>query len=47
MKIVKSNWVDELEEENIYSGLTVEDMLDQDELSPEEAGFMHGYDEAS
>jgi|GEM_PF-3165762 len=47
MKIVKSNWVDELEEENIYSEVSVEDMLDRDEVSPEEAGFMHGYDEAS
>ncbi|MBW2992544.1 hypothetical protein KY345_04975 [Candidatus Woesearchaeota archaeon] len=46
MKIVKSDWMDELEEENVYSEIAVEDMLDSDELSPAEAGFMHGYDEA-
>lgn len=46
MKVVKSDWIDELEEESIYSETAVEDLLDQDELSPEEAGFMRGYDEA-
>ena len=46
MKIVKPEWMDELEEENIYSEMSVEDMLDSDELSAEEAGFMHGYGRA-
>ena len=46
MKIIKSDWMDDIENENIYSDMAVEDMLDSDELSAEEAGFMHGYDEA-
>ena len=44
MKIVKSDWMNDIEEENVYSEISVEDMLDSDELSTEEAGFMHGYD---
>lgn len=47
MKIVKSDWIDELEEGSIYSDSVVEEMLDSDGLSPEEAGFMQGYDEAA
>lgn len=46
MKVVKSDWIDEIEEENVYSEMAVEEMLDSDELSAAEAGFMHGYDEA-
>ena len=32
--------------ENIYSEKTRDTLLDDDELSPEEAAFMRGYDEA-
>ena len=46
MKIVKREWADELDAEDVYSEPIVDDMLDSDELSTEEAGFMHGYDEA-
>lgn len=38
---------EEGEEENIYDDDTREDLLDGDELSPEEEGFMYGYEEAS
>jgi len=34
------------EEENVYSENVREDLLDGDEISPEEEGFMMGYDEA-
>jgi hypothetical protein len=33
-------------EENVYSGETREGLLDDSEISPEEEGFMAGYDEA-
>jgi hypothetical protein len=44
MKIVKSNWKDKSDDESVYSDGFVEEMLESDELSSEEAGFMHGYD---
>ena len=34
------------EEENIYSEESRESLLDDGELSPEEAAFMQGYEEA-
>jgi hypothetical protein len=34
------------DEENIYSEESREMLLDEDELSPSEAAFMRGYDEA-
>jgi len=33
-------------EENVYSEDVREDLVDSDEISPEEEGFMAGYDEA-
>lgn len=35
-----------MEDESIYSRKKREDMVDEDELSPEEAGFMQGYEDA-
>ena len=35
-----------LEDDSIYSEDVREQLLEDDELSPEEAGFMKGYDEA-
>ncbi len=37
--------MDENKEENIYSDEVVEEKVDDDELDPEEAGFMQGYNE--
>jgi hypothetical protein len=34
------------EEENVYSEETREDLVEDDEISPEEEGFMQGYDKA-
>ena len=44
MKVVKSDWQNKPDEENVYSDWFVEELLDSDELSSQEAGFMHGYD---
>lgn len=44
MKVVKSDWKNKLDEESVYSDGFVEELLESDELSSEEAGFMHGYD---
>ncbi len=33
-------------EENVYSENTREDLLEDSQISPEEEGFMAGYDEA-
>jgi hypothetical protein len=33
-------------EENVYSEEVREDLIESDEISPEEEGFMAGYDEA-
>jgi hypothetical protein len=44
------SWYDEEEwfdEENIYSEDARELELEDDEISPEEAGFMRGYEEAA
>ena len=40
---VEEDW---MEEENFYSEDTRTVLLDGDEISPEEAAFMKGYDEA-
>lgn len=37
---------EDIEDESIYSEDVREQLLDDDEISPEEAGFMKGYDEA-
>ncbi len=37
--------MDENKEENVYSDEVVEAKVDDDELNPEEAGFMQGYNE--
>ncbi len=37
--------MDENKEENVYSDEVVESKVDDDELDPEEAGFMQGYNE--
>ena len=44
----KKNKVEDesMEEENFYSEDTRSVLLDADEISPEEAAFMKGYDEA-
>ncbi len=34
------------EEDNVYNEEGREELVDSEELSPEEAGFMKGYDEA-
>ena len=34
-------------EENVYNDEAREDLVDNDELSPEEEAFMKGYDEAN
>ena len=36
-----------MSEEEIYDEKSREEMVDDDEVSPEEEGFMKGYDEAS
>lgn len=41
------NYVAEEGEENVYQENTREDLLDNDELSPEEEAFMKGYDDSS
>ncbi len=33
------------EEENVYKESARDDLVDNDEISPEEEGFMQGYDE--
>jgi len=33
-------------EENVYSDETTENLVEDDEISPEEEGFMKGYNEA-
>lgn len=37
---------DEEDKETIYNDEHREDLLDDDEISPEEEGFMNGYNEA-
>ena len=37
---------EEKEEDNVYDEDGREELVDSEELSPEEAGFMKGYDEA-
>jgi hypothetical protein len=43
IKKVEDDWVDE---DDIYSGKTRKLLVEDDELSPEEDGFMEGYEEA-
>lgn len=45
LKLVPGD-IDEEFDESIYVEQTRERLLDDDELSPEEAAFMDGYDEA-
>lgn len=35
-----------MKDDSIYSEESREDMVDEDELSPEEAAFMQGYEDA-
>lgn len=35
----------DMKERNVYSKETREELIDSDEISPEEEGFMAGYDE--
>ena len=44
MRLPEQEWVDE---ENIYGEGSAEMLLEDDELSPEEEGFMMGYMEAA
>ena len=47
MKILFDEEVDEsIEHDNIYSEDVRDQLLDDDEISPSELGFMKGYDEA-
>ena len=47
MKILFDEEVDEIiENDNIYSEDVRDQLLDDDEISPSELGFMKGYDEA-
>ena len=46
LKIDDIEMEDDWEEENIYSEKSRTLMLDDDEISPEEEGFMLGYEEA-
>jgi hypothetical protein len=45
-KMVKLMVEQEIDEENIYAEDSVEMLLDEDEISAEEEGFMLGYMEA-
>lgn len=45
MKKIIDDW-NEFDEENIYSEAARELLLEDGELSPEEEGFMRGYEEA-
>ena len=40
-------WYEEemVDDDDIYSGDSVEEMLENDDISPQEAAFMQGYDE--
>ena len=45
-KIILVETDESLDDENIYSENVREQLLEDDELSPMEAAFMQGYDEA-
>ena len=46
--IIRDDWEDDwIEEENIYSEDARTLLVEEDELSPEEAAFMQGYNEGS
>lgn len=48
MKKIIDDWDEfNIEEENIYSEAARELLLEDGELSPEEEGFMKGYEEAA
>lgn len=42
----ESSGNEEKEEDNVYNKEGREELVDSEELSPEEAGFMQGYEEA-
>jgi hypothetical protein len=44
--LLEENWDKDWEEEDIYSEAARELLLEDEELSPGEAAFMKGYDEA-
>ncbi len=44
MRIIRSAW--EEDEESIYSDLSREDLLENDQISAEEEAFMLGWNEA-
>ena len=46
LEIVPDEDVDLSDDENIYSEGIRDRLLEDDEMSPEEAGFMKGYDDA-
>jgi hypothetical protein len=46
IELVEDNWTEFLEDENIYSENSRASLLEDDELSLVEEGFMVGYDEA-
>jgi hypothetical protein len=41
-----TNYEEDEGEENVYQEETREGLVDDDEISPEEEGFMQGYEEA-
>jgi len=43
---MKQKWSEEEPEQDIYGKASREELVDSDELTPEEAGFMQGYMEA-
>lgn len=45
-EMVEDDWAEFLEGESIYSDSSRQELLEDDELSPIEVGFMEGYDEA-
>ena len=46
LEIVHEEDADQSDDENIYSEGIRDRLVEDDEMSPEEAGFMKGYDDA-
>ena len=46
MRNIDLEWEDDLLDDDFYSEEFRENMVDNDELSPSEAGFMEGHDSA-
>lgn len=44
--VLKDKGDEHMEDESIYSKESRENMVEEDELTPEEAAFMQGYEEA-